>query len=208
MIKDENTAYRARFQLNVGTTTEKGISAQSVATPDPNNPQFVTDTRKSSNTGILLAFGIEKRRGAGRLQGIYGGEALVGFASTKDKYSYGNAITQQFTSPATFNFGNNILGGGRRKLEDKFGSKFMAGVRGFVGVEFFFAPKMSIGGEFGYTLALTTAGKGSTTSEIYDATANGAKSTTSQVYDANYNKATVGIGLDNLSGAINLLFYF
>ncbi len=208
MIKDENTAFRARFQLNIGSTGEKAISAESVLTPDPFNPSFVTDAYSSSNTALLFAFGLEKRRGAGRLQGIYGGEFLIGFASTKDKYTYGNAITKDFTTPTTHDFGGNIVAAGRRKTEDKFGSRFMVGVRGFIGVEYFFAPKMSIGGEFGYTLGVMTAGKGSTTTEAYDVTTTAARSTTSQVYNNNFNKTSAGIGLDNLNGAINLLFYF
>jgi len=208
LMKDENTAFRARFQFDMNTSGTKGVVAQSVLTPDPFSPQFVTDTRTASNTAVLLAFGLEKRRGAGRLQGVYGGEALIGFASTKDKYSYGNAINQQFTAPATTDFGNNLLAANRRKTTEKIGSKFMFGVRGFIGVEYFFAPKMSIGGEFGYTFGITTAGKGSVTTEAYDATSTSARTITSQAYDANYNRTYTGIGLDNLNGSINLLFYF
>lgn len=207
MIKDENTAFRARFQLNIGNSGRKGISAQSVQTPDPLNPQFVTDSYTSSSTGILLGFGLEKRRGAGRLQGIYGGEAMIGFSSMKDKYTYGNAISQQFQTPAATNFGNNIIGNAR-KTEEKFGNSVIFGLRGFIGVEYFFAPKMSIGGEFGYSIGIRTAGKGSVTTESYDATSTSARSISSQAYDNNFNTTFTGIGLDNLNGAINLLFYF
>lgn len=207
MIKDENTAFRARFQLNIGNSGRKGISAQSVLIPDPLNPQFVTDSYSTSTTGILLGFGLEKRRGAGRLQGVYGAEAMVGFSSLKDKYSYGNAISQDFQIPAATDFGNNIVGNGR-KTEEKFGNSVIFGVRGFIGVEYFFAPKMSIGGEFGYSFGIRTAGKGSVTTENFDGTSNTVRTITSQAYDTNFNTTFTGIGLDNLNGAINLLFYF
>ncbi len=207
IMRDENTAFRARFQLNVGGNTEKSIVVLNQLTPDPLNVQFVTDTRNTSSTGILLGFGLEKRRGAGRLQGIYGAEAMLGYASQKDKYTYGNALSKDFPTPNRNNFGSNIAGT-NFKTEEKFGNSFIFGVRGFIGVEYFFAPKMSIGGEFGYSFALRTAGKGSVTTESYDTVGNTVRTLKTDVYTNNFNTSTTGIGLDNLNGAINLLFYF
>jgi hypothetical protein len=210
LVKDENTAYRGRFQLNVGSTGENRISVKDEL-PAPSTPNYVTDKRNRTDVGILLAFGLEKRRGAGRLQGVYGGEFLIGFASSSEKFTYGNAITNQFQNPTTSSFAptsNNILGGGGRVTQFKYGNKFMVGARGFIGVEYFFAPKMSIGGEFGYAFTVITAGKGSTTSEVWNPVTNSVQTTTADVYNPEYRNTRLGIGLDNLNGAINLLFYF
>ncbi|TAE75364.1 MAG: hypothetical protein EAZ85_02690 [Bacteroidetes bacterium] len=208
-VKNETTFYRGRFQLNIGTVADKNAVVKNEL-PAPSTPNYVTDTRTSGNTGILLAFGIEKRRGAGRLQGFYGGEFLIGYAATRQRISYGNEMTNQFQSPiSTTDFVNFAsAASGTRLKEQKFGNKFMVGLRGFVGVEYFFAAKMSIGAEFGYAFTAITAGKGSTTTQVWDGTANTAKDVKADTYDANYNKLQLGVGLDNLNGNINLLFYF
>lgn len=208
-VKDENTFYRGRFQLNIGSVSDKNAVVKNEL-PAPSTPNYVTDSRNSSNVGILLAFGIEKRRGAGRLQGFYGGEFLIGYASNSQKYSYGNDMTAQFQAPISttdFNSFSSAASAARLK-EVKFGNKFMVGLRGFAGVEYFFAPKMSIGAEFGYAFTVVTAGKGSTTTQVFDLPSNAAKDVKADTYDANYNKLQLGIGLDNLNGNINLLFYF
>jgi hypothetical protein len=49
------------------------------------------------------------------------------------------------------------------------------GVRGFIGAEYFVLPKMSIGGEFGWGLGLSTTGKSKTT---YEAVGNNGASAT------------------------------
>ncbi len=208
-VKDETTFYRGRFQLNIGSVSDKNAVIKNEL-PAPSFPNYVTDTRTSSNTGILLAFGIEKRKGAGRVQGFYGGEFLIGYAATRQKISYGNEMTTQFQAPnSTTNFNAFSSGASAARLkESKFGNKFMVGLRGFVGVEYFFAAKMSIGAEFGYAFTAVTAGKGSTTTQIWDAASSSAKDVKADVYDAEYSRLQIGVGLDNLNGNINLLFYF
>jgi hypothetical protein len=212
MIKDANTAYRVRFNVSVLSNTTKAVVLQNELNPTPGFPAFADDWQKVNTTAIVIAPGFEKRRGSTRLQGVYGAEAIIGFNNTKVSYQYGNAISADFTAPITNDFGPNILAGDEdaasiRVVEDKSGSNFLVGARGFVGVEYFFAPKISIGGEFGYMLGFQTQRRGTVTAETYD----GPNATTREIKIDEYNNGgmtSVGIGLDNLSGSINLLFYF
>lgn len=211
-IIDANTAYRARFNVGVGQNINKAVIGQNVTTPDPSAPAFVDDWQKVNFTTVVFSGGYEKRRGNSRVQGIYGGEVVLGLTGNKAVYQYGNTMNLEFNAPITNNFGNNILAGSTaatssRKTEEKFGTSFLVGARGFVGVEYFFAPKMSIGGEFGYMIGYRTIGKTYITSESWDSAAGAVRTIKTERYD-NGGFQSLGIGLDNLNGTINLMFYF
>lgn len=210
---DANTAYRVRFNVGVGTQIDKAVINKNEAAPDVNFPAFTEDFRKTSNQTILLAAGYEKRRGKSRVQGVYGGEVVLGYTGTKQTYEYGNAMSIDFNAPTTNNFGGNILGGSAaattsRVVEQKTGATYYAGVRGFIGVEYFIGPRVSIGGEFGYSVAFRSASRTLMTSERWDANSNSVKQVKNDIGTPGNYFTFVGASLDNLSGAINLLFYF
>lgn len=217
LMVDANTAYRVRFNINVSSNTNKAVVLQNELNGDIFYPSFADDWQKVNTTGIVIAPGIEKRRGTTRLQGVYGAELVLAFSNTKVSYDYGNKISADFQTPFTTDFsytgyGNNIFVGNPgaaelRVVEDKSGASFLAGARGFIGVEYFFAPKISIGGEFGYMLGFQTQRRGTITAEVYDPTNLKAREVKIDEYE-NGGVTSVGIGLDNLSGSINLLFYF
>lgn len=216
LMVDENTAYRIRFNVSVRSNIHKAVVAQDQLAPDPNFPAFAEDWRKVNTTAIVIAPGLEKRRGSTRLQGIYGGELVFGLSSSKTIFEYGNAMSTNFTTPTSteFNggvfgangFGNNILGA-TRITEYKFGSNFLLGARGFIGVEYFIAPKISLGGEFGYMLGVQIQGKGLRTDETWDPNTLSTRNTERDVFN-NAGLSSIGIGVDNLNTSINLLFYF
>lgn len=211
-IVDENTAYRVRFNINVRSTANKAAIGLDQVNPDPLAPAFTEDWQKNNVKNFVLAAGLEKRRGVSRLQGVYGGELVFGFSNFKREYQYGNSINATFNTPNTFDFGNNIGGGDERVIEENFGSSFSVGARGFIGVEYFFAPKISLGGEFGYTLGFSTEGKTVVTTEQWNATTQSVLEIKS---DANNGSgpfgtgvSSFGIGIDNFNAQISLLFYF
>lgn len=211
-IVDENTAYRVRFNIGAGQDIFKQVIAQNELTPDANFPAFTEDWQKTNYLTVVLAPGFEKRRGSTRLQGIYGAELVIAYSSTTHSYEYGNPITSDFNAPITYNFGSNILSGNSlaassRVLENKYGGSIFAGARGFVGVEYFFAPKISIGGEFGYTLGFRTQGRSLITSESWNSSAGSVLETKTDYY-RNSGYTSISAGLDNINGSINLLFYF
>ena len=78
MFKDDKTAYRAVIGLNMGSNHWSNYvydDQPGVATPDVN--KRVEDTKKVSTSSITLGGGMEMRKGSTRLQGYYGGMAMI-----------------------------------------------------------------------------------------------------------------------------------
>ena len=89
-------------------------------------------------------------------------------------------------------------------LQNDFGNDFEVGLRGFIGVEYFFAPKMSVGGEFYWGVSYVTTGESSVTFEGYEGSTN-------EVME--YTTFTKGnrdleVGFRNTSASVNVFFYF
>jgi hypothetical protein len=191
----DNTAIRAMFRFGMTSEKDKTYSSDDVSV-DPD--ALVEDVMKDSETNITIGLGLEKRRGAGRVQGVYGAMLDFGIESSKTTYEYGNAITATNTTP-TRSIGG--LGFGTSYLEQKNASIFEVGLSGFVGVEYFFAPKMSLGGEFMYGLMYESTGEGVEKIEYW----NGSAVETDEAKTAGGSF----FGLDtNIGGSIYLSFYF
>ncbi len=205
MMKDENTAMRAKLRIGFGSNSNDAILDQDGSTSNP--PATVTDNRKISSMNFNIGAGIQKYRGKGRLKGFYGAEAGIGIGSSKTTYTYGNAFSSTNPSPSSTDWGSNInQTTGERTTEDKNGSTFGISLRGFIGAEYFFAPKMSLSAEYGWGLGLSSTGEGETTSEFWDsgATTPGVKTVTSKSgKSSNFN-----LDVDNAGGQIVLSMYF
>jgi hypothetical protein len=200
---DANTAYRGKLRIGINSAKNGNFVIQDgQTTPDPT--VVVNDERKVSSNFIGIGGGIEKRKGKGRVQGIYGAEALIGFGGGKTTYAYGNAFSSTNNTPTRTDFGGNEEAPNTWVTESKNGSTFSIGLRGFVGVEYFFASKMSIGIEYGWGLGLSSTGEGSKTTERWDAGNNAVKSETFKTAKS----SNFGIDTDNNVAAINLSFYF
>jgi hypothetical protein len=186
-------AYRGGLRIGFGSQTSRAIVddraddlANSTATtnPYPSTRPTTENSWKHSTTNIGLSAGMEMRRGKTRLQGYYGGEFGLSLSSSKDVFSYGNALSTSTTAPVDvsqsgdeFQGANNwvpsvagipssaLTSSGARITERKNGSVFAFGLRGFIGVEYFILPKISIGGEFGWGFGIASAGKSTTTYE-------------------------------------------
>ncbi len=208
-MKSSSYAYRARFQVNMGSVDYRNAVLKSTPTPDPLNPMYTEDKMSSTTTSVLLGLGIEKRRGTGRVQGVYGAEALLGFAGGQKKYTYGNAFDVNYNSPmSTTDFGTSSSAySSSRILENNTGTMFLFGARAFAGVEYFIAPKLSLGGEMGYTLGYSSNGKGSIVTETWNAPVSQKATVTTDNYSASGLRSW-GIGLDNINAGINMHFYF
>lgn len=100
---------------------------------------------QTNNFDITLGGGIEMRQGKGRLQGVYGPMATISLGSGSTENSYdGNAPAMAVT-------------------EQKDGSSFGIGVGVFGGVEYFFAPKISLGAEIAWGINFSSTGESETT---------------------------------------------
>ncbi len=195
------------------------------------------DVRRASTRNIVLGVGLEKRRGKTRLQGIYGADLLVWGGNTRETFKYGNALTQttdavignldangngtatvyttdwNAVNPA---YATNVVAAapgfanvdGARALKRKTNGRIGVGVRAFVGVEYFVAPKVSIGGEFGWGVGYQLNTKNKAT---WDAEGTGtAAGSTQETKKIKTKDATNGGGqfiIDTDRNAINSATY-
>lgn len=225
-FKDAQTAYRASVRIGLQSNTEKAQIVDATQTfSTVNYPTQLTmkeDKFKSSQTNVGLSGGIEMRRGKTRLQGYYGAEAGISLSSSSEKYTYGNTITPNTSTPNvpvnpnTTNFGSNITtdtyGNDARVTRFKSGMGFSFGIRAFVGAEYFILPKISLGGEFGWGLGWGMSGKSKTTIESEGSNTSGSLVGTQElvgdkssglILDTDNNNSLFGP-----SGSLRLNFHF
>ena len=202
------TAIRARIRLGFSDNTVKNTildETNSTATP-----AYVDDKWTETKMNIILGAGIEKRKGKGRVQGVYGAMANIMLSTHGNKVVYGNAMNSDYNTPLStvYPWVSDGSGGyptenaSTRVVKYNDGLGFGIGVNAFLGIEYFFAPKMSIGGEFSWGVLLQLNGKSNVGSETWDASG-----ITSSTYKSG---GTTYFGFDNgnSGGAINLNFYF
>lgn len=194
---DANTAYRGRVRIGFGSTKETDLVSQiPQPTPVPNPPAQVEDVTKNGYMAVQLGAGLEKRVGSTRVVGVYGGELNIGLGSGKTTYEYGNALSNDNQ--------------GSRTTEEKQGGVFSVGLNGFVGVEWFAAPKISLSGEYTWGLAMQSEGFTETSTDTW--TPNPTNPTTGAVTSTTVEGGTKTntFGIDTgVSGArIGVNFYF
>ena len=200
---DDKTAIRGRLRIGQNTTTKNTFVGKDGSTTG----EVVEDTWSHSTTNIILAAGLEKRRGYGRLQGFYGAEAMISLlGGSKDSYTYGNAITATKPIPTRSNLNGNNLGGSYITSSTN-SMLFGIGVNAFVGVEYFFAPKISIGGEFGWGIGINQAagvtGNGQQTTETWSSGAVNSKTT-----DVGGKVSSFNIDTKSSSAQLFFMFHF
>jgi hypothetical protein len=195
-------AIRGRFRVADNNSVTRNVQPlDNLTIPDPNitvQDQFTSNTFRTE-----LGVGLEWRRGSGRLYGIYGGEVNFLYSTNSSTAEYGNAFSVNNQTPTSTAYISGANAGERGVAVN--GLKTVgAGVRAFVGVEYFFMPRMSLSGEFTYGLNYTTTGSGSTEFQGWNAI-------TGTTYTRTVtNPGSRGFTLDtsNVGGAINLFFYF
>ena len=184
----DQTALRLNVGIGINSITQSQyVTDDAAAVNDPLSQDVVEDTYKYRNSGMSVAVGYEWRRGSKRLQGYWGGQAILAYSNSKHFFGYGNAITEVNQIPTAFadgdrdgtydysgwddpdNFPYGIslptvstsdnVGGNSRLLMQSDGRSWTYGLGGFVGVEYYIAPKISIGCEMSLNLLWTTGGK-------------------------------------------------
>lgn len=221
---DATTAYRAHVRLGFGSDKGSEMVADrsftgTIEYPSSQAPE-VENTFKMGSTNIGLGGGIEMRRGAGRLQGFYGGELGIMLASEKATYTYGNALNQNTTGNVDVDADDDMgslttdpFGNTARITEWKSGSMFGLGLRGFIGAEYFVLPKLSVGGEFGWGLGFMSGGTSSTTMESEGLNGSG-NEVRGEFTEEVANGSSFGIDTDNNntvfggSGNLRITFHF
>ena len=200
-----NRSIRAALSLDIGNEIFKGTVSDDYALIQPGyNGQTVIDVEKYSFTNVDLKVGYGFHRGYRRLQASYGPQIGINYGSGKTAYTYANSIQETNQIPSSYNFGGNIIGGGR-KLEQKYGNIFGVSVGAFVGVEYFIAPRLSISGEIGLGLNMENRWQGETTIEKWDTSQGKVVENSTR----SLNGLTGGINLSTITnGGLFLNFYF
>ena len=202
----ESNAIRARFSINQSTVQDVNrviLDGQSV----PQSNIEVEDEFINSSFNVQLGGGMEWRRGKGRLMGVYGAEVLVGLSTSSESYTYGNAITAGNQAPTTT---TNFATGNSAPISSRIISRtnpnsFNLTALGFAGVEYFFAPQISIGAEFTLGLRYTGTNRSELVREEWEANSG----TVINVSDVNSDILTnFGIATGVWGGSINLMFHF
>lgn len=184
------TAYRAKVGINYITNNNDVLLGTTAG-----GTEYIR-TDKTKTTNIQLGGGMEWRRGHNRLQGFYGAEALLMIgsptATTKSEYNQDLrfAVDSLAAAPS-------------RSLGVTSSSAFGFQARGFVGVEYFVLPKISLGAEFGWGIGFNS-GSATVSTEIYNAGNN----TTQTVETTAAGTSALTIGVDQASAALTATFHF
>lgn len=212
LVRDNNTMWRVSARINFGSDKTNYVTLLDSAGGSFTTPQYGNDVVKSSRAGVALGFGIEKRRGNGRLQGYYGPEVMIGYNTSKSKTTYANGFSEENQIP-TISPAFQVQANNGRVVETNYGSQFDFRLRAFMGVEYFFMAKASLGLELGWGLSYTTTGEPDTQIEYWDPNLNSGSGGINKQRipgDGNYVGKTSGFNADadNAYGALNLIFYF
>ena len=213
LVRNNHKVWRCSARIHLGSDKTNYVTLLDSANGASfSTQQYGNDIFKDSHRGISLGFGIEQHKGKGRVQGYFGPEINIGFSFRKATINYANAITTENTVP-TISSAFVIQPDNSRITETNYGSRFNFKLRAFIGLEYFFMAKASVGAEFGWGIGYTSGGEPSSTTERWDENLNsGAGGVNKQRIpgDNNYVGKTSGFNLDadNAYGALNLIFYF
>lgn len=127
---------------------------------DPASTAQVTDLLTSKDNNLAISLGYEIRKDKGRWTFLYGAQAIYAYGRYSDAYTYGNPMSEVNQQPS-INLGYYNSNGARVISYDS-GISSTIGLGGFVGLECFVAPKISIGADFtlnyNYTFASQSDG--------------------------------------------------
>lgn len=199
----DNQAIRAGLIANFGKNYYYG-------TPQSNADAAttVTDRMRTTSQQFGINLGYEWRMGMGRLQGFMGVQLNAGYTRMLNEYEYGNVMDADFPNPWTWNFNtNNQAQVASRTLSAKSSANITVGLSGFVGVEYFFAPKMSVGGEIGLGVYYVNQGKTEFETQTWNSTTNVAEINKEERHDPRIPADGFGVRTST-QGNIFFNFYF
>jgi hypothetical protein len=191
----QQMAIRGRVGLNYssGNVATDYDSPLDLANSDVSSDDVsqITDIVSESDSEIILGGGAELRRGTTRLQGFYGGEALIGFSNSKASYDYGWAYNTDAGDLG-------IIGNGStRPIDIDGGGTVSFGVRGFAGVEYFVASKISIGAEYGWSIGFSNTKRGTVLNEVWNQEEDSSGTRTQEEEFTGSAETGIRVGADN-----------
>ena len=181
---------------------------------NPLSQQNVVDSYMTRSSGGSFSAAVEYRVGKGRVQGVFGGGLLYAFSYDRSKYEYGNAITSMNQQPTVSNDMTGAIM--RNDIPDGFSymrylSKFgdtptnYFGLVAFAGIEWFVAPRISLGGEVNLAAVFNWTKATYYTAEGFN-TVSGAPETWTELLSPKSTGFHFGTG--NIGQNISVTFYF
>lgn len=202
MLEDK-VALRAHFRIASTSMFDKNYVVDD-ASNDPRD--LVLDYRTTNAQTFVLGGGYEMRKGDGRVQGFFGGDAALMYSQMTQRFDYGNSfgmVNQAPTSTTNWNTGSTGPEGQRTTFA-RSGGTFGFGLRPFAGVEYFIAPNVSLGAEFGWNIMFTNTADGSMTTEEFTPTSG----EIFQRVTPMAGSRGLAMDTDDFNGIIYLMFYF
>lgn len=200
---DAKTAWR--FGVRAGfnnTVVREDVAEYNNGAAD--NSNVVENKISSTGFDVTLSLGQEMRRGNTRVQGYYGYEGIVSIGSNRTDIEYGNNLEDMSNDNPYVGTNPNYGSDNSYYInERRSGVNFGVGVRTFLGVEYFVAPKISLNAEYGFAAMMNTTGRGEQEitrvngGDTNDDTVKGTQRVTS------FNLAT-----DITQGAVRVIFHF
>ena len=207
MLTDE-WALRANVGIMVRSEYDRRyVKDDKAALLNPLSNDKVIDKAHHSRNGMSIAVGAEYRKGSKRVQGVFGAGLLFAIQNDKTTYSWGNEMTTINQNPSiAFDRNNETMLGDNRILKNNGqGSDFYTGITGSAGVEWFIAPKISLGAEVNLSLYYLFGNQTYIESEGYNTSTQKIETRTDLVSPGNRG---FYIGTESLGGSLNMTFYF
>lgn len=172
---------------------------------NPLSENKVVDKAHHWRNGMSIMAGAEYRKGNKRVQGVFGFGVLFAFQNDKTTYSYGNEMTSINQRPTTNFDGMYNENNYRLTKNNGDGSDFYTGLTGSAGIEWFVAPKISLGAEVNLSLYYIFGSQDYTEREGYNV-ATGKVEKRTELMKPRYREFY--IGTESLGGSLNMTFYF
>ena len=191
-FNSDDFATRYKISLESSSVTDK-IYGDEPGSESDNPDNVLIQKSTKSWWSLKLGYGHEYRRGHNRLQGYYGWEAMMGLSTGEEgsenikntyEYTYEDMGVDTYTDSEKNGFGMSLE------------------ARTFVGVEYFAAPKISVGAEFGWGLEMKMNGRSSETTSEWD----GDETIEEEFLGDSEN--SLAFDVDNFGGALTIAFHF
>ncbi len=170
---------------------------------NPFDESELIDSRREGRNGASIMLGAEYRIGRRRVQGVFGAGVVGGFQSLKTTYKYANQITEINQNPSS-GFDAKTASG-YRILTDYSDVDYIVGLSVSAGVEWFIAPKVSLGAEVSLLGYYMFGGQTYQESEGYNAIT---KQIETRIDTVSPGDNAFYVGTDNIGGSLFVAFYF
>lgn len=210
-MQTDNMAYRFNFST-IGQTAVQNVYIRDDAAffNDPLSEVKVVDTHRQHRSGMSFSVGMESRRGYNRIQGYTGLDLIYGFEMATDVYEYGNAVTEINQMPSRGLIGTAPIPvpyWTQTYVTGKYfdGSAHYFGLGAVVGVEYFLASHLSLGGEITIYALQMMKSQAHQKQEGFNTVTNKVENRTELLSPGD---RSFSFGTQNLGGKLYMMFYF